>query len=124
MADELAHYRAVQCYDPGLRAGRASVRPHGWIRDSCNRPLGDLCISQLPDHSLRKRPRLRLVRLLQAKGRVDHDQLPVQHEGRLDPSSEDARSLMKPPNKRLKLAARVDCGMNSSSARRSLSAIR
>jgi hypothetical protein len=29
-----------------------------------------------------------------------------------------------PPNKRLKLAARVDYGMNSSSARRSLSAIR
>ncbi len=28
------------------------------------------------------------------------------------------------PNKRLKLAARVDCGMNLSSARRSLSAIR
>jgi hypothetical protein len=28
------------------------------------------------------------------------------------------------PNKRLKLAARVDWGMNSSSARRSLSAIR
>jgi hypothetical protein len=27
-------------------------------------------------------------------------------------------------NKRLKLAARVDCGMNLSSARRSLSAIR
>ena len=30
----------------------------------------------------------------------------------------------QPPNKRLKLAARVDCGMNSFSARRSLSAIR
>ena len=30
----------------------------------------------------------------------------------------------QPPNKRLKLAARVDCGMNLSSARRSLSAIR
>jgi hypothetical protein len=29
-----------------------------------------------------------------------------------------------PPNKRLKLAARVDYGMNLSSARRSLSAIR
>ena len=29
-----------------------------------------------------------------------------------------------PPNKRLKLAARVDCGMNLFSARRSLSAIR
>ena len=28
------------------------------------------------------------------------------------------------PNKRLKLAARVDCGMNLFSARRSLSAIR
>jgi len=28
------------------------------------------------------------------------------------------------PNKRLKLPARVDCGMNLSSARRSLSAIR
>jgi len=28
------------------------------------------------------------------------------------------------PNKRLKLAARVDCGMSLSSARRSLSAIR
>ncbi len=28
------------------------------------------------------------------------------------------------PNKRLKLAARVDCGMSFSSARRSLSAIR
>jgi hypothetical protein len=28
------------------------------------------------------------------------------------------------PNKRLKLAAHVDCGMNSFSARRSLSAIR
>jgi hypothetical protein len=28
------------------------------------------------------------------------------------------------PNKRLKLTARVDCGMNLSSARRSLSAIR
>ncbi|MGH8848487.1 MAG: hypothetical protein ACREXQ_14780 [Polaromonas sp.] len=28
------------------------------------------------------------------------------------------------PNKRLKLAARVDCGMNPSSARRSLSAVR
>ncbi len=28
------------------------------------------------------------------------------------------------PNQRLKLAARVDCGMNLSSARRSLSAIR
>ena len=28
------------------------------------------------------------------------------------------------PNKRLKLTARVDCGMNSFSARRSLSAIR
>ena len=35
------------------------------------------------------------------------------------------RSLMaEPPNMRLKLAARADCGMNSSSARRSLSAIR
>jgi len=33
--------------------------------------------------------------------------------------------ILKPrPNKRLKLAARVDCGMNLSSARRSLSAIR
>ena len=31
---------------------------------------------------------------------------------------------MGQPNKRLKLAARVDCGMSSSSARRSLSAIR
>jgi hypothetical protein len=30
----------------------------------------------------------------------------------------------QPPNKRLKLAARVDYGMNLSSARRSLSAIR
>ena len=29
-----------------------------------------------------------------------------------------------PPNKRLKVAARVDCGMNLSSARRSLSAVR
>jgi hypothetical protein len=29
-----------------------------------------------------------------------------------------------PPNKRLKLAARVDCGMDLSSARRSLNAIR
>jgi len=29
-----------------------------------------------------------------------------------------------PPNKRLKLAARIDWGMNLSSARRSLSAIR
>jgi hypothetical protein len=29
-----------------------------------------------------------------------------------------------PPNTRLKLAARVDCGMNLSSARRSLSAVR
>ena len=29
-----------------------------------------------------------------------------------------------PPNKRLKLAARVDCGMNLFSARRSLSAFR
>jgi hypothetical protein len=29
-----------------------------------------------------------------------------------------------PPNKRLKLPARVDCGMNLFSARRSLSAIR
>jgi hypothetical protein len=33
-------------------------------------------------------------------------------------------SRWTPPNKRLKLAARVDCGMNLSSARRSLSAIR
>jgi len=32
--------------------------------------------------------------------------------------------LEQPPNKRLKLAARVDYGMNLSSARRSLSAIR
>ena len=35
------------------------------------------------------------------------------------------RSLMaEPPNMRLKLAARADCGMTFSSARRSLSAIR
>src|SRR5206468_12018193 len=33
-------------------------------------------------------------------------------------------SAARPPNKRLKLPARVDCGMNLSSARRSLSAIR
>jgi len=33
-------------------------------------------------------------------------------------------SLREPPNKRLKLAARVDYGMNLSPARRSLSAIR
>jgi len=33
-------------------------------------------------------------------------------------------ALAQPPDKRLKLAARVDCGMNLSSARRSLSAIR
>ncbi len=33
-------------------------------------------------------------------------------------------SLGVQPNKRLKLTARVDCGMNLSSARRSLSAIR
>src|SRR5881394_2032260 len=33
-------------------------------------------------------------------------------------------SLHLLPNKRLKLTARVDCGMNSFSARRSLSAIR
>jgi|SRR5712664_2480760 len=33
-------------------------------------------------------------------------------------------SISTLPNKRLKLAARVDCGMNHSSARRSLSAIR
>jgi len=32
--------------------------------------------------------------------------------------------VRRPPNKRLKLAARVDHGMNLSSARRSLSAIR
>ncbi len=31
--------------------------------------------------------------------------------------------LSGPPNKRLKLTARVDCGMSLSSARRSLSAI-
>jgi hypothetical protein len=35
-----------------------------------------------------------------------------------------AGELKQPPNKRLKLAARVDYGMNLSSARRSLSAIR
>ncbi len=32
--------------------------------------------------------------------------------------------IERPPNTRLKLTARVDCGMNRSSARRSLSAIR
>jgi len=32
--------------------------------------------------------------------------------------------MMQPPNKRLKLTARVDYGMSLSSARRSLSAIR
>jgi len=32
------------------------------------------------------------------------------------------REVGQRPNKRLKLAARVDCGMNLSSARRSLSA--
>jgi len=32
--------------------------------------------------------------------------------------------MSQPPNKRLKLAARVECGMNPFSARRSLSAIR
>ena len=41
------------------------------------------------------------------------------------PSACDALSLRRvPANKRLKLSARVDCGMNPSSARRSLSAIR
>jgi hypothetical protein len=35
-----------------------------------------------------------------------------------------AHLVCPPPNKRLKLAARVDYGMNPSSARRSLSAIR
>jgi hypothetical protein len=34
------------------------------------------------------------------------------------------KMCVQPPNKRLKLAARVDYGMNLSSARRSLSAIR
>ena len=35
-----------------------------------------------------------------------------------------ARHQRKQPNKRLKPAARVDCGMNRSSARRSLDALR
>ena len=39
-------------------------------------------------------------------------------------SSESLSSVRRRPNKRLKLAARADCGMNLSSARRSLSAIR
>ncbi len=38
------------------------------------------------------------------------------------PRSRSSCAVM--PNKRLKLTARVDCGMNRSSARRSLSAIR
>ena len=42
---------------------------------------------------------------------------------RLD-AAEALSQLGQRPNKRLKLAARVDCGMNLSSARRSLSAIR
>jgi len=44
--------------------------------------------------------------------------------GHPDPCAPTELALSARPNKRLKLVARVDCGMNLSSARRSLSAIR
>ena len=61
---------------------------------------------------------------------ADTGYLLKQHPGGLEdsdsvnPGADTLRLTSGPPNKRLKLAARVDCGMNLSSARRSLSAIR
>ena len=67
---------------------------------------------------------LRLVHVLTLVAELQCKSNRMETDGLFIVVSDSFERCGQRPNKRLKLTARVDCGMNLSSARRSLSAIR